>query len=467
MDRRPAIIKIKKEIYNCHKELLQKYFLSLGKISDFQKLIDHFYDEKDYILPIHNDIGIFQFSYLFNILEIAKEQENKDAIYLITNKLKLLYIENILKKDKLSLTSEYKQIENYDWALFYNLILAKNEIQDFCNMTIESYIYPSETEEDAFHIKHTNADRLKFLLKTLCLAYQKCENNKKNYEEIILNLLLHCFKDNPDMKSINIFSSLYESSFDDSRDISIFPGLIEIVNSFTKDGQTRFIKFVLENGSFRLLFKAYNLITFEEGHDQIEKFIKNSDFSTKIDDIYSIPDFIEIVTNVTNSRISDKFEKLLFEELNRVITKKVQNGYISEYTYQAELLKLFHLYKMKDIESLKSYQFPFKDESYKYGEYKKILESDKLFYTAMLNMEDKKYVETLRLLEYICKEFPNNLQYNIYKIYVKCYTLEGDENKDNRNNLLAESKSLEKTKIQNIELLLFTKLRIYIYIYIK
>ena len=462
IDRRPTIIKIKKEIYNYHKELLQKYFLSLKQISDFQQLIDNFHDEKDYILPMHNDIGISQFSYFFNILEIAKKQENKVASDLIVNELKVLYTENILHQNKLFLTHEYKQIENYDWSLFYDPIFDKNEIQCFCNKTIESYIVLYETESDPFYINHTNVDRFKFLLKTLCLAYKKCRNNKKNYEEIILGLLVHCFRDDLADKSVNIFSSLYESSFNEDTNTSIFPELIEIVNSFTKEGQTKFIKFVLKNGSFRLLFKAYNLITFEEGHNQIEEFIKNSDFSTKIDEIYSIPDFIEIVTNVTNSRISDKFEKLLFEELNRIITKKAQNGYISQYTYQAELLKLFHFYKMKDIESLKSYQFPFKDEGHKYSEYKRILESDKLFYIAMLNMENKQYDAALYFLDYICKEFPENLQYNIYKVYVKSYILEGDENKDNRNNLLAELESFEKKEIQNIELLLFTKLRIYI-----
>lgn len=462
IDRSPAIIKIKKDIYNYHKELLQKYFLSLRQISDFQQLINNFHNEKDYILPIHGDIGISQFSYLFNILEIAKEQENKVASDLIVNELKVLYTENILHQNKLFLTREYMQIENYDWSLFYDPIFDKNEIQCFCNKTIESYIVSYGTESDLFYINHTNVDRFKFLLKTLCLAYKKCRNNKKNYEEIILGLLIYCFRDDLADKSVNIFSSLYESSFNEDTNTSIFPELIEIVNTFTKEGQIKFIKFVLENGNFRLLFKAYNLITFEEGHNQIEEFIKNSDFSTKIDEIYTIPDFIEIVTNVTNSRISDKFEKLLFEELNSIITKKAQIGYISQYTYQAELLKLFHFYKMKDIESLKSYQFPFKDEGYKYSKYKKRLESDKLFYTAMLNMEDKKYSEALHILDYICKKFPENLQYNIYKIYVKSYTLEGDENKDNRNNLLAEIESFEKKEIQNIELLLFTKLRIYI-----
>ena len=437
IDRTPAIIKIKKDIYNYHKELLQKYFLSLRQISDFQQLINNFHKEKDYILPTHGDIGISQFSYLFNILEIAKEQENKVASVLIVNELKVLYTENILHRNKLFLTREYKQIEDYDWSLFYDPIFDKNAIQCFCNKTIESYIVTCGNDLDSFCIKHTNADRFKFLLKTLCLAYQNCRNNKKNYEEVILGLLIHCFRDDFADKSVNIFSSLYESSFNEDSNTSIFPELIEIVNSFTKEGQTKFIKFVLENGSFRLLFKAYNLITFEEGHNQIEEFIKNSDFSTKIDEIYSIPDFIEIVTNVTNSRISDKFEKVLFEELNSIITKKAQNGYISQYTYQAELLKLFHFYKMKDIESLKSYQFPFKDEDHKYSEYRRILEADKLFYIAMLNMENKQYDAALYFLDYICKEFPENLQYNIYKVYVKSYILEGDENKDNRKNLLA------------------------------
>lgn len=462
IDRRPTIIKIKKEIYNYHKELLQKYFLSLKQISDFQQLIDNFHDEKDYILPMHNDIGISQFSYFFNILEIAKKQENKTASDLIVNELKVLYTENILHQNKLFLTREYKQIEDYDWSLFYDPIFDKNEIQCFCNKAIESYIVTCGKELDSFYIKHTNADKFKFLLKTLCLAYQKCRNNKKNYEEIILGLLIHCFRDDLVDRSVNIFSSLHESTFNEEANTSIFPELIEIVNTFTKDGQIKFIKFVLENGSFRLLFKAYNLITFEAGHNQIEEFIKNSDFSTKIDEIYTIPDFIEIVTNVTNSRISDKFEKLLFEELNSIIAKKAKEGYISQYTYQAERLKLFHFYKIKDIESLKSYQFPFKDEGYKYFEHKGILKSDKLFYTAMLNMEDKKYFEALHTLDYICKEFPNNLQYTIYKIYVKSYTLDGDKNRENRNNLLKDIESFEKEGIQNIELLLFVKLKIYI-----
>lgn len=457
-DRRSNVLRIKNDIYNFHKELLLKSATSfLGKF-DFQQLIDCFNEERNCIFTNNSGIKIPEFNYLFNLLEISVLQNNKTFSMLVTEEIKKLYKFNILDSTKLFLTSEYKEIESFNWCSFVNILIDKKEIDSFCNQTLDSYILPGTLDINEFDLNHTNADKYKLLLKVLCLVYQHSKYKDK-IENIIMNYLPHCFVDDIKSKSINIFSSLYESSYTDNSNTSLFPFLLDCVNSFSKDNQDIFLGFILSNADFTLLFKAYNLIKFETGHIQIENFVKEKDFSSKIDEIYTVPDFINVVTEVTNSRLSKRFETILFEELQKVINDKAKEGYISEYTYQAELLKLFHLYKEKEINQLKDYKFPFDDVTQRYKEYQKLIESEKQFYLACIDMQNENYKDSYSKFEILTKNHPDVFKYKYYKLYIQSYIISDDEELKKLLKLVSEY--LEKDNSEK-ELLLFVKLRIYL-----
>lgn len=469
IERTPTATQIKTEIYDYHIQLLQEAFLTQKQELKSHLFIDYFNEEKDYILPIRHGIGcISHFSYFFNILDLAKQQNDKEFILLIVEEIKKIYKKNILENNNLFLAFEYSQIESFDWRTFYTAIIDRQEIEEFRDQTLGSFITVESSDLKSSNSNHTNADRYKLLLKTLCLAYKKsCLDYKDFLEKVILELLSHCFIDDLESKKIDIFATSYESSYIENLNTSLFPLLVEVVNSFTKNGQEKFINLVLTEGDFRLLFKAYNLITFEEGKKQIEDFIKGSDFSSKIDEIYTIPDLIRVLGNVANSRLDENFEKILFDELDKNIAKKASRGNINEYAYHAELLRLFRLFKERNSEALLNYKFPYEDLSVRFLEYRNLLDSKRNFYLALIELKKEKYNDSYCKLENLTKQYPDNLEYKIYKLYAKTFNLSQKANGEEIKSLISETSEL-LTNSQSLriydtckDVLLITKLRLY------
>lgn len=460
-DRRLSILQIKKDIYNFHIELILKNIDSYSKEFEIVKLIDNFYEEKDYIFPNNHNINISHFIYFFNLLKIAKLKNNLSFKNTVVEEIKKLYKTNVLESKSLFLTSEYKEIESFNWSCFICSLIDKTELENFCKQTTDSYIIAEKSELDEFHTNHTNADRYKLLLKILCLAYQKSNDTyRTEIEKSIIDFLSYCFIDNIESKKINIFSSLYESSYTEISNTSLFPLLVECINSFSKENQDKFMNVLLKNANFTLLFKTYNLIKFETGHIQIKNFIRNKDFSSKIDEIYTIPDFINVLTEVINSRLDEDFEKILFEELKKNIDSKATKGYISEYTYQSEILHLFYLFKNKEVEKLKNYDFPFVDKSGQYTKYQNIINSEKLFYLANFDLQNNNFKESFDKVKILTTKYPDNIKYKYYKFYVLSYIIE-EKDKDGLQKLLDEVSNCLKNDDSEKEMLLFTKLRLY------
>lgn len=462
-DKRSNVIRIKKEIYNYHLELLKESIKTEKNKSGYELLINNFREEKDIFFPNKHNINISQFSYLFNLLEIAKVQNNNEFLSLITDEINSLCKSNVLNSNKLFLTYEYKQIEYFDWNYFYKTLIDKNEIDKFNQQIIDAFIISNKSELSEFDMNHTNADRYKFFLKTICLAFRCSDSDYKEIlERIIVHLLNYCFIDDNENRKINIFSTLYESSYLEDTNTSLFPLVVDCCNSFSPENQNTFIESVLNNGNFTLLFKSYNLILFKDGRERIEQFVKHKDFSSKIEEIYSIPDFISVVTEVTNSHLNEEFENLLFSELERIISEKAKGGYISNYTYQAELLHLYHLFKIKDIDKLKNYTFPYKDDTRRYSEYKKLLESEKQFYLAYIDLINDKYQDSYNKFVILNRNNPENLKYKSYKLYVQTYLWTSKENKKEITNSINTISDYLKENSNEKEILLFTKLKLYI-----
>lgn len=467
IERTPTATQIKTEIYDYHIQLLQEAFLTQKQELKSHLFIDYFNEEKDCILPIRHGIGVIShFSYFFNILDLAKQQDDKEFILVAVEEIKKIYKKNILENNNLFWAFEYSQIESFDWGTFYKAIIDRQEIEEFRDQTLNSFIVTGASNNQ--DLNRANIHRLKLLLKTMCLAYRDGLVDNKILEEIILELLSHCFIDDLESKKINIFSTSYESSYIENLNTSLFPLLVEVINSFTKNGQEKFINLVLTEGDFRLLFKAYNLITFEEGKKQIEDFIKGSDFSSKIDEIYTIPDLIRVLRNVANSRLDENFEKILFDELDKNIAKKASRGNINEYAYHAELLRLFRLFKERNTEALLNYKFPYEDLSVRFLEYRNLLDSKRNFYLALIELKKEKYNDSYCKLENLTKQYPDNLEYKIYKLYAKTFNLSKKANGEEIQSLIREISKLSKNenflKKNDIckDVLLLTELRLYV-----
>lgn len=466
-------VALKKNIYKLHIEELEKIFRKRTSLN-YHAIVDSFLREKDYILPIHNNIGNEQFTFLFNLLDYASVQGNQDAVDFVVNSILELYKVNILENKEYYVSIEYKIIEEYNWSLFYETLIKQNEINNFDALIRNHFIIPPEKVNLSNNEKYYNVNLYKFYLKTLCIAYRQ---SNRNVENTIIQILNNCFIDDVSAKCVDIFIFSYEKSYDGNSSLAIFPLLIEVSNAFSSDNQEKLIKMILKQGNINILFSAYNLIDYEKGRVLIKDYIANHDLTPKIDEIYNFLEFIDVATNVADSRIDEKFEELLFKRLNEITKAKFSEKYVNEFTYRIELLNLFQLYKKGDLEGLGRYTFPYKDETGLYKEYKNAIQSARLFYLALIffekwskktddknlsNEERSKYLETsIKCFSELVHKFPDIPKYKYYKLYVESFALNENSEKKEIDALIERiTRELKEAK-ENTELLLYAKMRLY------
>ena len=455
LEHRLDYVALKKNIYKLHIEELEKIFRKRTSLN-YPAIVDSFLREKDYILPIHNNIGIEQFTFLFNLLDYASVQGNQDAVDFVVNSILELYKVNILENKEYYDSIEYKIIEEYNWSLFYETLIKQNEINNFDAMIRSYFVVPPEKKDLSYDEKYYNANLYKFYLKTLCLSYRQ---DKIGVENKILNLLENCFVDDFANQKINIFDSIWEHSFDGNATTSLFPLVMEISNSFDQANQDKLITLVLYQGNFALLFSAYNLITYAEGCKKIKDYVQGVDFSSKIGEIYTVYDFINVTENVANSGISEDFETALSNELKKIISQKANIGYVNKFTFQAELLNLFHAYKNGDIEALKNYKFPYEEKTGSYAALAAQVESERLFYLALAFFEKDDYKKSLSILNGLIQNHPEKEKYLHYKLYVSSRVT---DKKEERNGLIDQITQELKKATSEVNLLLLTKLNLLI-----
>lgn len=453
-------VALKKNIYEWHLAALEELFQKNTSFN-YHAVIENFDKEKNYVIPSIKNIGIEQFIFLFNLLSFAHTQKNTDAVDFITNAILELYKKNILENKEHYISIEYKIIEEFNWSLFYQSLMRQKKFESFDTLISKNFLTPEEQ-------KSYNIELYKFYLKSLCIAYRQ---NNRNVENTIIQILNNCFNDDASAKSVDIFASLYEKSYDGNANLAVFPLLIEVSNTFRPENQEKLISMILNQGNIGILFSAYNLIDYEKGRVLIKDYIANNDFTPKINEIYNFREFIDIAANVADSRIDEEFEELLFKRLNEITKAKFSEKHVNEYTYRIELLNLFQLYKKGDLDSLGKYVFPYKDETGLYKEYKNTIQSARLFYLAYIHFEkwlqkpddeNSKFLGTsIRCFSDLVTKYPDIPKYKYYKLYVESFALNEKSEKKEIDALIEHvTQEIKKAK-ENTELLLYTKLRLY------
>ncbi len=468
LDRRIDDAILKKNIYKLHIEKLEKLIRKTKHVK-LENFVDVFLREKDIILPTCRKIGIEQFTFLFNLLDFANIQENQESIDFIVNSICELYKANVLENKERYISNEYKIMEEYNWGLFYQSLISQKKLNDFDILIHNSFIIPVESKDLSSDEKTYNVDLYKFYLKSLCIAYRQ---NNRNVENTIIQILNNCFIDDASAKSVDIFVFSYEKSYDGNSSLAIFPLLIEVSNSFSSDNQEKLIKMILKQGNISILFSAYNLIDYEKGRVLIKDYIANHDLTPKIDEIYNFLEFIDIAANVADSRIDEEFEKLLFTRLNEITAARTLKGVVNEFTYRIELLNLFRLYKENDLESLGKYVFPYDDRLGPLAGCKEKIESERLFYLALVHFniwqqnsteENSKHLHSsIRCLRDLITKFPDIQKYKCYELYVETFVVSEDVDKKAIDSLINRiTQELGNAK-EYAEMLLYRKLELYI-----
>lgn len=463
-DRRVFIMQNKKDLYSYAITKLGEYFKAKNLTKNNSKLLNFFFQVKDDFLPVHNSfdsMGVRQFAFLFNLLEFSDNLESLAPLKDIFEKIEELYIHNFLKATKLFCTDEYIQIEEFPWNKLFNYLGDNYRLESFC-LSIFNYLNFTESKENDYDRIRTNADKLRLHLKILCVAFQQnLQEGISNtiFENYIYEILCHSFGDDDKLKKISIFNSLYENHFIDGINTSIFQVVITVVNEFSALMREKFLFLLKKEGNFSLLFKTYNSLRYTEDKKNLEDFIKNKDFSEKLGEIYSIPDFIDVASDVINSRLNGDFSNLVVNELVNIMGEKAKKGYLSQYTYIAEELKLYQLFKNGEKDSLSEYIFPYEDKTQQFKEQVNILNAEKLFYLSLFDLEDDKK-SACKKLQKLCKDFPKNLKYKMYLLYVESYECSDDNNSSIRKKYLDEIDELLKQDIFNKGILFLSKIHL-------
>ena len=466
-DRRKYLRERKRELYVYAMKKLGECFKSIKSALKGSELLNFFIQIKDEFLPVCNSqnyIGIEQFACLFNLVDF--NSEDGDVIYQeeVFDKIEQLYIQNFLKSEKIFCIDEYVQIEDFHWNKLINYLEGNNRLESFC-LSVFKYLNFSESGKNDYDRLRTNADKLRLHLKILCISYQQNFNVgrvSESLESCILKILCHSFTDDNELKKISIFSTLYENHFIGEVNTSVFPLVITIMNNFSTKNRNMFLSLLKDEGNFSLLFKTYNLLAHSEDKKHLEKFIKSKDFSNRLEEIYSIPDFIAVAADVINSRLNDSFSALIVNQLIKIMRDKANTGYISQYTYITEELKLYQLYKNNDKDSVLNYVFPYEDKTQQFKTCYNNLIAEKIFYLALFDLDDKKDSAYMKLKK-LCLDYPENLKYRMYLIYVEACDCEGNDKSSIRKNYLKEIDELLEKDIVNKGILLIAKLHLLVF----
>ena len=463
-DRRVFLMQNKKYLYSYAISKLSEHYRSKNLIKKKSELLNFFFQIKDDFLSLHNSfdsMGIRQFAFLFNLLKFSDMSESLNSLNDIFEKIEELYIQNFLKATKLFCTDEYNQIEEFHWNKLINFLMNHYRLESFC-LSIFNYLNFTKLKENDYDRLKTNADKLRLHLKILCIAYQQnLQEGISNtiLENYIYEILCHSFVDDNKSKKISIFNSLYENHFIGEINTSIFQFVVTVVNDFSAQTRDKFLSLLKKEGNFSLLFKTYNSLRYLEDKKVLENFIKNKDFSENLEEIYSIPDFIEVASDVINSRLNGEFSNLVVNELVNIMADKANKGNLSHYTYIAEELKLYQLFKNGEKDSLSEYIFPYEDKTQQFKKQVNILNAEKLFYLSLFDLEDDKK-SACKKLQKLCKDFPKNLKYKMYLLYVESYECSDDNNSSIRKKYLDEIDELLKQDIFNKGILFLSKIHL-------
>ena len=362
-------------------------------------------------------IKICNFQYLFLLYNHTAE-ENRNHIF---EQIHSLYNESIEKNEIFSYWNEWNHLDTIEWDLFYNNLYEKGLLDNFCLDILNHLNF--DTAESNYDKKNSTPQKLRVHLKIMCLVYQKWakyENEIKIHklESNILSILEHCFNDKPSYESVNIFNLMYESSFGLEFKTELFPVIISTISRFSTKNKSTFFFYLSHSDELRLLVKAYNLLSNLDDKDLLKKNLNNLD---KIDSkVFAFTDYIDLIRDLYNSHIDDKFTDNLLDKLDGFLNKKKNVNINEPYAKDIEILKLYRLFFKKEKLELINYNLQHK-ESFDLD-----IENKRVYLLVNLLLDEKNFEAAKTNLFLLSKRKIIDLKNSILYMYVRSLLNEGN-----------------------------------------
>lgn len=400
-DKRTEVVKQKRKIF----DFIQKVTCTYIRKLDYEKTIDLYNHYKDsnfenYKLSVINII--------FNLFIIQNEANSK-LIEFSQNQIKDSLV-NFLSSDEIQSTYDFEDLINFDLTVFFIKSITENTFLEIHNLLLKILDKINTlVEYPEYKLANTISTKIRTFLYLLTNSYlNMCDQYKyddisKKIEFYLTEYFEKCFVN----KNFCIFSNIQEYSYI-GKNNELLPLVLKAVCSFSKDNKRKIIKAILNYGNLTNVFTVYNNFKDDEIRNMVENYIQQTDFSSQLDDIHSIPNYINTLLLVLNSNIAGELFNKMFNDLNKIINKKIDKGIYGSFIFDFYRLKAFVNYKNNDINALNELKLP---QNYSMQEDIKLFNLYKQFYQGLYfyNQNDKQ--KALEIINQCIRKENTNLEF--------------------------------------------------------
>lgn len=400
-DKRTEIVKQKRKIF----DFIQKVTCTYIRKLDYEKTIDLYNHYKDsnfenYKLSVINII--------FNLF-IIQNEANIKLIEFSQNQIKDSLV-TFLSSDEIQSTYDFEDLINFDLTVFFIKSITENTFLEIHNLLLKILDKINTlVEYPEYKLANTISTKIRTFLYLLTNSYlNMCDQYKyddisKKIEFYLTEYFEKCFVN----KNFCIFSNFQEYSYI-GKNNELLPLVLKAVCSFSKDNKRKIIKAILNYGNLTNVFTVYNNFKDDEIRNMVENYIQQTDFSSQLDDIHSIPNYINTLVLVLNSNIAEELFNKMFNDLNKIINKKIDKGIYGSFIFDFYRLKAFVNYKNNDINALNELKLP---QNYSMQEDIKLFNLYKQFYQGLYfyNQNDKQ--KALEIINQCIRKENTNLEF--------------------------------------------------------
>ena len=400
-DKRTEVVKQKRKIF----DFIQKVTCTYIRKLDYEKTIDLYNHYKDsnfenYKLSVINII--------FNLF-IIQNEANIKLIEFSQNQIKDSLV-TFLSSDEIQSTYDFEDLINFDLTVFFIKSITENTFLEIHNILLKILDKINTlVEYPEYKLANTISTKIRTFLYLLTNSYlNMCDQYKyddisKKIEFYLTEYFEKCFVN----KNFCIFSNFQEYSYF-GKNNELLPLVLKAVCSFSKDNKRKIIKAILNYGNLTNVFTVYNNFKDDEIRNMVENYIQQTDFSSQLDDIHSIPNYINTLVLVLNSNIAGELFNKMFNDLNKIINKKIDKGMYGSFIFDFYRLKAFVNYKNNDINALNELKLP---QNYSMQEDIKLFNLYKQFYQGLYfyNQNDKQ--KALEIINQCIRKENTNLEF--------------------------------------------------------
>lgn len=407
-------------MYNCkyfdfYKKIfnIAKNYEKFGRLSAEQceVLLDVYDKYSEQILTTRiSEIKVCNFQYLFFLYQYSPETFKKS----ILDKIHTLYKESIILNTSFGYWEEWNHLDEIEWEILYNDLYEREVLESFSLSILENLNLNSE--ETDYQKRISGPKKLRTHLKIMSIVYQKwCkyedEVKIRKLETLLITILQHCLGDKLDQGCVNIFKLQYESSIGLDFKTELFSEIISVVNNFLTENKNKFFTYLIRGDELRLLVKTFNLLVNSKDKEKLRESI--CDLKGVDSNVFSFPDYIELIRDLYNSHIDDDFTDDLLDKLDGFLNKKKNANKDFTYAKPIEILKLYKLFFKKDKDGLVKYK-----EHQKTSFYNEI-ENKRVYLLVLLLLEGSNYDSAKTLLINLKKRKIADLKNDILLMYIK------------------------------------------------